>query len=107
MRSFILPDNVDESKIEAASGFSILNNTRESTMKELIKFIAQHLVDDPNKVQVLEIKGQNVSVIELRVAKNDMGKIIGKMGKTAAAMRLILSAVAVKGEKKAFLEIVE
>ena len=76
-------------------------------MKELIEYIAQHLVDDPKQVRVQEIMGHSASVIELRVAKSDLGKIIGKTGKTAEAMRLILNAVSVKGKKKAFLEIVE
>ncbi len=76
-------------------------------MKELIKYIAQALVDDPTQVNVLEIEGQHSSVIELKVAKSDLGKVIGKMGNTAQAMRLILGAASAKVRKRAILEIVE
>ena len=76
-------------------------------MKELIKYIAQSLVDNPKQVKVEEIEGHHSSVIELKVAKEDLGKVIGKMGKTAQAMRLILSAVSAKVKKRAVLEIVE
>jgi len=76
-------------------------------MKELIKYIAQSLVDDPKQVKVEEIEGHHSSVLELKVAKEDLGKVIGKMGKTAQAMRLILSAASAKVKKRAVLEIVE
>ena len=76
-------------------------------MKELIKYIAQSLVDNPKQVKVEVIEGHHSSVIELMVAKEDLGKVIGKMGKTAQAMRLILSAVSAKVKKRAVLEIVE
>jgi len=76
-------------------------------MKELIKYIAQSLVDDPEQVTVEEIEGSHSSVLELRVAKEDMGKVIGKKGKTAQAMRLVLSAASAKLKKRAVLEIVE
>ncbi len=56
-------------------------------MKELVKFIAQSLVDNPEQVQVNEIEGEQTSVIELRVAKEDLGKVIGKQGRTARAIR--------------------
>ena len=59
-------------------------------MKELVKFIAQSLVDNPDDVQVTEIVGEQTSVIELKVAKEDLGKVIGKQGRTARAMRTIL-----------------
>ena len=58
-------------------------------MKELIKFIAQALVDNPEEVQVKEVEGEQTSVIELKVAKEDLGKVIGKQGRTARAMRTI------------------
>ncbi len=76
-------------------------------MKELIKFIAQALVDNPEEVQVKEIEGEQTSVIELRVAKEDLGKVIGKQGRTARAMRTILSAASTKIRKRAVLEILE
>ena len=58
-------------------------------MKDLIKYIAQALVDNPDKVEVSEVQGEQTSVIELRVSKEDLGKVIGKQGKTAKAMRTI------------------
>ena len=76
-------------------------------MKELIKHIAQSLVDSPDKVEVTEIIGEQTSVIELRVAKEDLGKVIGKQGRTAYAIRTILSAVSAKEHKRAVLEILE
>ena len=76
-------------------------------MKELIKYIAQSLVDDPEQVTVEEIEGSSSSILELKVAKEDMGKIIGKKGKTAQAMRLILSAASAKLKKRTVLEIIE
>lgn len=76
-------------------------------MKELVKFIAQSLVDNPDEVQVKEIAGEQTSVIELKVAKEDLGKVIGKQGRTARAMRTILSAASTKIRKRAVLEIIE
>jgi predicted RNA-binding protein YlqC (UPF0109 family) len=76
-------------------------------MKELVKFIAQSLVDNPDAVQVKEIEGEQTSVIELKVAKEDLGKVIGKQGRTARAMRTILSAASTKIRKRAVLEIIE
>ncbi len=76
-------------------------------MKELIKYIAQSLVDNPDKVEITEIIGEQTSVIELRVAKEDLGKIIGKQGRTAYAIRTILSAVSAKEHKRGVLEILE
>jgi predicted RNA-binding protein YlqC (UPF0109 family) len=76
-------------------------------MKELVKFIAQSLVDNPDAVQVNEIEGEQTSVIELKVAKEDLGKVIGKQGRTARAMRTILNAASTKIRKRAVLEIIE
>jgi len=76
-------------------------------MKELVKFMAQALVDNPEQVQVNEIEGEQTSVIELKVAKEDLGKVIGKQGRTARAMRTILSAASTKIRKRAVLEIIE
>lgn len=76
-------------------------------MKDLIKYIAQSLVDTPDKVEVSEVLGEQTSVIELRVAKEDLGKVIGKQGRTAKAMRTILSAASTKLRKRAVLEIIE
>ena len=76
-------------------------------MKDLIKYIAQALVDNSDQVEVTEIKAQQTLVLELRVAKEDLGKVIGKKGRTAQAMRTILSCASAKEKKRAILEIVE
>jgi len=76
-------------------------------MKDLVKYLAQALVDSPDEVSVNEIEGEQTSVIELRVAKDDLGKIIGKHGRTAQSIRTILSAASAKNHKRAVLEIVE
>lgn len=76
-------------------------------MKELIEFIAKALVDNPDEVRVTEIEGDRTSVIELAVAKEDLGKVIGKQGRTARAMRTILNAASTKLNKRAVLEIIE
>ncbi len=76
-------------------------------MKELIKYMAQSLVDNPDMVTVSEVVGEQTSVIELRVAKEDLGKVIGKQGRTAKAMRTILSAASTKVRKRTVLEIIE
>lgn len=76
-------------------------------MKELIEKIAQALVDQPNLVSVTEIGGEHTSIIELKVHSTDIGKIIGKQGKTAGAMRTILNAVSAKHKKRGVLEIID
>ncbi|WP_028320547.1 KH domain-containing protein [Desulfatiglans anilini] len=76
-------------------------------MKDLITFIARALVDKPEDVVVTEIEGEQTSVIELKVAKEDLGKVIGKQGRTARAMRTILSAASTKINKRSVLEIIE
>ena len=76
-------------------------------MKDLIAYIAKALVDRPEDVVVTEIEGEQTSVIELKVAKEDLGKVIGKQGRTARAMRTILSAASTKINKRSVLEILE
>jgi len=76
-------------------------------LKELIEYIARALVDNPDQVKVTEIEGEKTSVIELSVSKDDLGKVIGKQGRTARAMRTILSAASTKVKKRAVLEIIE
>ena len=76
-------------------------------MKELISYIAQALVDRPEEVKVTEVEGDQTSVLELKVAKEDLGKVIGKQGRTARAMRTILSAASAKLKKRTVLEIIE
>ena len=76
-------------------------------MKDLLIRIAQALVDNPKKVRVNEIRGSQTVVLELRVADSDMGRIIGKQGKIANAIRAIFKAASGKGGKKFVLEIVD
>jgi predicted RNA-binding protein YlqC (UPF0109 family) len=76
-------------------------------MRELIEYIAKALVDNPEEVKVSEVEGEVTSVIELRVAKADLGKVIGKEGRTARAMRTLLTAASTKIKKRAVLEIIE
>ena len=76
-------------------------------LKELVEFMAKALVDNPDSVNVHEILGEQTSMLELRVAKEDLGKVIGKQGRTAKAMRTILSAASTKVRKRAVLEIIE
>jgi predicted RNA-binding protein YlqC (UPF0109 family) len=76
-------------------------------MKDLVRYIAKALVDHPEEVEVNEIEGEQTSVIELKVAKEDLGKVIGKQGRTARAIRTILSAASTKIKKRSVLEILE
>ncbi len=76
-------------------------------MKDLINSIARALVDRPEEVSVKVVEGNQTSVLELKVAKEDLGKVIGKQGRTARAMRTILSAASAKMKKRTVLEIIE
>jgi len=76
-------------------------------MKDLVEYIAKALVDCPDDVEVTEVVGEKTTVVELRVAREDVGKVIGKQGRTARAMRTILNAAATKMKKRAVLEILE
>ena len=76
-------------------------------MKDLIAFIAKALVDKPEEVVVTEIEGHQVTVIELKVAKEDLGKVIGKHGRNAEAIRAILTAASAKIKKRCVLELME
>lgn len=76
-------------------------------MKDLIKRIIQAMVDYPEQVEITEIKGQNTTVLELKVAKSDLGKVIGKKGNNARAVRDILYAASAKKRMRVTLEIVE
>jgi hypothetical protein len=80
---------------------------KERTMKELVTYIARSLVDKPDQVSVAEVEGNQTTVLELTVAKEDLGKVIGKQGRTAQAIRTILSAVSSKVKKRTVLEIIE
>ncbi len=76
-------------------------------MVDLIEHMAKALVDNPDDVKVSEIEGERTSVIELAVAKEDLGKVIGKQGRTARAMRTLLTASSTKLNKRSVLEIIE
>ena len=76
-------------------------------MKQLVEMIAKALVDKPDEVEVTEVEGEQTTVVELKVAKDDLGKIIGKQGRTARALRTILGAASTKIRKRSVLEIIE
>ena len=76
-------------------------------MKDLVSYIARALVDYPEQVKVVEIEGNQTTVFELTVAKGDLGKIIGKRGRTAHAIRVLLAAASGKAGKRYVLEIIE
>lgn len=76
-------------------------------MKTLIEYIAKSLVDKPEEVEVKEVEGEQTSVLELKVAKDDLGKVIGRQGRTARAMRTILGAASIRAKKRTVLEILE
>ena len=76
-------------------------------MKDLVTFIAQHLVDNPSSVSVGEVSSGQTMVLELHVAKTDIGKVIGRQGRTAQALRTIINAVSAKDRKRTVLEIIE
>jgi len=76
-------------------------------MKELVEFIVRSLVDNPDAVNIKEVEGEKASILELRVDQSDLGKVIGKQGRTAKAVRTILNASGVKSGKKVVLEILE
>ena len=75
-------------------------------MKDLVKFIAQALVDHPEQVTVNELDGESSVIIELKVAPDDMGKVIGKQGRIAKAIRTVVKAAAIKDDKRVTVEIV-
>ena len=77
-----------------------------SSMKDLVEYVAKAIVDEPEQVHVSEIEGENSVILELRVAPNDMGRVIGKGGRTANAMRRLVRVLAAKRDKHANLEIV-
>jgi predicted RNA-binding protein YlqC (UPF0109 family) len=76
-------------------------------MKELVQYLAKSLVSNPDAVEVKETQGETASVLELKVAKEDLGRIIGKQGRTAKSIRTILNAAAARANRKVVLEIVE
>jgi len=83
------------------------NSMDHMSLKDLVEFMAKSLVDKPDEVEVNEIVGEQTTVVELKVAKEDLGKVIGKQGRTARSMRTILNAASTKLHKRSVLEIVE
>jgi predicted RNA-binding protein YlqC (UPF0109 family) len=76
-------------------------------LKQLVQTLAEALVDDPASVEVAELEGDNNIILELRVAKNDIGKVIGKDGRTAQSLRTIVSAASIKIGRRAHLDIID
>ena len=76
-------------------------------MKQLVETVCKALVDNPDEVKVTQIDGEQTTILELRVAEDDLGKIIGRHGRTAKAMRTVINAAATKESKRAVLEILE
>ncbi|KQC07192.1 MAG: RNA-binding protein [Candidatus Cloacimonas sp. SDB] len=76
-------------------------------MKELIEFVVKALVDDPSAIDIKEVAGDKITIYELRAAKSDIGKVIGKRGRTASAIRTLMNAVSARQGKRAVLEIIE
>jgi len=83
------------------------SNKGDHSMKDLVAHIARELVDKPEEVSVVEVEGNHTAVLELKVAKDDLGKVIGKKGRIAQAIRTIVSSVAAKEKKRTVLEIVD
>lgn len=83
------------------------DQTEGQIMRDLVQYISEALVDKPDEVSVTVIEGENSIILELKVAPDDVGKVIGKGGQTAKALRKILSAAATKLKKKSLLQIVE
>jgi uncharacterized protein len=79
----------------------------EVKLKELVEYLAKALVDNPEEVKVTEVEGEQTTIYELKVAQTDIGKIIGKQGRTARSIRTVLSAAAAKQKKRAVMEIIE
>jgi predicted RNA-binding protein YlqC (UPF0109 family) len=76
-------------------------------VQELVELIAKALVDDPDKVVVSQLQGEQTTILELKVAQDDLGKVIGKQGRTARAIRVILGAAGMKEKRRYNLEIIE
>jgi len=76
-------------------------------MREMVEYIVKQLVDSPEQVKVQEMKGEKVTLLEISVAKEDMGKVIGKGGRIASALRILVGAVAAKLKKRVMVEILE
>lgn len=85
----------------------VVTNKKGTAMKDLVKTVVKALVDHPDQVVITEIEGKQITVLELKVAREDIGKVIGKKGRTAHAVRSILGAVSAKEKKRTILKIIE
>ena len=83
------------------------NQEETSSMKEYVEHIVEYLVENPDKIDVREVAGSRTTVFELRVAQADLGKVIGRQGNTARAIRTLLAAAAARRGQRAVLEILE
>lgn len=81
--------------------------SNEQSMKELVEFVARALVDDIGRIEISEVAGNQTNIIELKVAKEDIGKVIGRQGRTADAIRTILNCAAAKLNKRYILQIID
>jgi len=90
-----------------AGGVGSSGGKKLGELSKMIEYIARMLVDLPDQVQINEIEGENTTVIEIKVAKEDLGKIIGKQGRTARAVRTVLNGASTKLRKRTVLEIIE
>lgn len=81
--------------------------TGDSLERDLVEYMAKSLVDDPSQVKVSEVEGEQSAILELRVAPDDIGKVIGKQGRIAKAMRTVLAAASVRSGRRAVLEILD
>ncbi len=80
---------------------------RPTNLGELVAMLARAMVDEPDAVEVLEVSGVQTTILELKVAKSDVGKVVGKQGRNAQALRIIVSAAATKLRRRAHLEVIE
>lgn len=94
---------------ETASSSDLSSNfgQEKDVLKNLVGFVVRHLVDNPEKVSVSVINGEQATIIELKVSQLDLGKVIGKQGRTAKALRTLVHSIATKQKKRAILEILE
>jgi uncharacterized protein len=103
---FLNPHNPLDA-IRRGLGGRMAEAEKNGSMKNLVAYIAQSLVDNPNSVSVAEVSSGQTMVLELHVAKPDIGKVIGRQGRTAQAMRTIINAASAKEKRRAVLEIIE
>ncbi len=88
-------------------GIKMSSGDQEKTLVSLIEFVVKALVDKPDEVRVMAVRGEQTTVIELNVSKEDLGKVIGKQGRTAQSLRTILNAASTKLRLRSVLEIIE